>query len=166
MPQHLYIAIISGKIKYGGEIASTAAAILKNLWEKEGKELNNWMIHYQPFYVPTSTQFRCRFELSEVGISRGLKISDSTHLFMMNPKTIQVWFALDLEGQDDAHKMIDKYGKPENDFYTDTINKSVLKIKSKVKIPKELELAAWITEFEKLLLPWHEYFKKLFYESS
>jgi hypothetical protein len=164
MPQFLTVAVISCKDKlkanrfFSGEKASTIAAILK------GKNAENML---SPRFLPIAHS-ECRVSLVKFGISKGFIVSHNpAYPRLINPKEINIWLALDREGELAAQERIKQGGFSRNEFYQAVFPKVVMRCGFPVPDPPiEDDFQDWFNLLVEKFEPWKQRIWNAFCQSS
>ena len=153
MPEHLAVAVVSGR----PEVAAAVATILRG--------------HHRgvsPWFAAVSNSPECRPELARSLASRGLVISGPVHPSLLDPREVNLWLALDEEGEADARSLVSSPRGPAPDGFYQTVWPSpVARIHRRVPPPPgSARLSSWLDVLEKLAAPWRDKIETAFSHSS
>jgi len=128
MPQHLAVAVISGR----PEVAAAVTTILRG--HQRG---------ISPWFAAASNSPQCRPELAQSLASRGLVISVPVHPSLLDPREVDLWLALDEEGEADARSLVFSPRGPAPDgFYRTVWPSPVARLHRRVSNPPNVQTAA------------------------
>jgi hypothetical protein len=166
MPQILVLAVISGEVSFkkdaqdfGGEKASAVAAILT------GK---NSETRITPYIIPVAFT-RCRMSFIQSVATQGYAPIGIKPVYprLLNPQEIDVWFALDKEGVQEAQKRIAQQGVSTSAYYREVFPDPVLYCGFSVPNPPiESNFQDWFNLLIGKFEPWKKRFWKAFEDSS
>lgn len=156
MPQHFHIVVISHALKRGGEIAGTVAALLG----ASDSEI-------RPYVVPAATLGECRLELSEALAHRGFIFCQAVPPQFFDPRSIDLWLAVNPRGKQLARRMVQDSGPPPDNYYRRAFPDPVQAFGSEIPYPSdEVNLNEWIDEMQVLTRAWRDRIWKAFGDSS
>ena len=156
MPQHFYVAVISDRHPNGGEIAATVTTLLSDFEDP-----------IQPYLAACATHRDCWLALSRALTSRGLIFSRPVDPWYLNPKTINLWLALDHYGENTARRVIKEFGRAPKGFYRHVFPDPVVEFGSALPEPEsEGGLGDWIDLLAGLVEPWKRRLWQAFCDSS
>jgi hypothetical protein len=120
-----------------------------------------------PYIFPVAFG-KCRADLVQFGLSNGYVINGNPAFpHLLNPREIDVWFALDEDGVQDARKRIEEQGTPSNGYYRGVFPDPVLYCGFSVPNPSlDSGFQDWFNVLIEKFTPWKKRFWDAFEESS
>ena len=156
MPQHFHVVIICETFGYGGEIAAATTTLLRA--PDRG---------IQPYIVAAATHGTIRLALSEALASRGLVLFRPVPPQFFDPRSIDLWLALDHLGEIIARRMIDESGPAPIGFYRHPFPDPVARFGSPIENPPaEARLEKWLDKLSDETKLWRERIWNAFEDSS
>ncbi len=158
MPQHFNIAVIAEDHGTGSDTAAAAAGILRSL-HKSG---------YAPYYVACST-YNSSVILKQYRTTHGIIMAQPVKPYLLNASRIDLWLALDPQGEETAWCAIKQTGPAPNSYYRHAFPEPVALCKVGAQVPaawSEDRCNQWIDLLARDLLPWAKKIWDAFCESS
>ena len=164
IPQYFTIVVISSQ----WATASAVTAIL-------GGPGHGYDAGYSPYLVPcTVPPTRKDNTLIEVGCKLGLMISESLWCWLINPRRIDLWLALDARAAREARWRIERDGPAPSSFYRGWFPDPVTDCGFDVPAPPTPfgsidpfeAYSEWLEQLAELFAPWKERIWDAFVDSS
>jgi hypothetical protein len=156
MPQYFSIVAISGREPAGGELATAVATML--FPSRSG---------IQPSCAAAAVDTSCRLELIELLVERGLQAHRADLPGTLDPRSVDLWVALDSEGEALARRLVSEHGPAPDGFYRRLFPEPIVQFGSCLpQLPEASQLDAWLASLDSLLEPWRERLWAAFRESS
>jgi hypothetical protein len=152
-PQFFTIIVISEK----GEYASTVASILD---PTPG-------VGYSPEIIAVSFMGIHDRNIYAEGLNSGFHINDTIGIKWINPKLVDLWLALDENGEKLARRTVKEKGPAPRTYYRGWFPDPVVRCEIQLPNINHYEhLGSWILDIKELMNPWKGKIFKAFYESS
>jgi hypothetical protein len=156
MPQHFQVVVIQWSSLLGGEIAGAATTLLRAPEQA-----------FHPYIVAAATHGSCRLALSEALASRGLILWRPVPPYFFDPRSVDLWLALDETAESFARRRIEESGPAPRGFYRNVFPDPVQRLGTTIADPPGSErLGEWLDELQSVIEPWRERIWNAFYDSS
>jgi hypothetical protein len=156
MPQYFNVVVICAISGYGGEISAATTTLLRA--PERG---------IQPHIVAAAIHGSIRPALSEALATRGLVLFRPVPPDFLDPRSIDLWLALDDLGEKIARRMIDKSGPAPSGFYRHPFPDPVVRFGAPIENPPGgARLESWLDKLSDETKPWRERIWKAFQDSS
>ena len=153
MPQSFTIIVTSEKGEYAAAVASVLDPSIG--------------IGYCPEIIAVSTLGIQNRKIYSEGMDLGYHINSTIGIYLVDPKVVDLWLALDNDGEELARRWIRQKGPAPKTYYRSWFPDPV--VRCEVELPNMYHydlLGIWIREIDTLMRPWRNKILQAYGESS
>ena len=158
MPKPLHIVVISHD---SAELSSVVTAILR--------DGHGHAPSYHPHIIPSSyLGLTERWELTKAGMRHNLRIPENTNSYVIDPRRIDLWLALDKKVVKYSKRLIKKMGPAPDGYYRNAFPNPVEYCGFLVPFVDKSypSFEAWFDELKELFDPWKKRIWDAYLQSS
>lgn len=156
IPQEFNVAVISGRVQRGGELATAVASLLA---ESESDR--------SPSFAAASSRAFCRPQLYSVLAGLGLDVVGVVPPSFIDPRAVDLWLALDAESESVAGRAISERGPAPKGFYRIEFPSPVVRFGPReLRTSRSTKFEDWLSYVATEVRPWRTRIWEAFSNSS